>query len=129
MTAFAAGALLADVLLHNLPEILKENDNEDNIDPHSESFFKKKEIYICFGVIFLFAVENIISLLTKKKDGKKTGEKTHEISDDSHDHGHSHHASEGNLQNIIISVMGDFVHNVTDGLAIGAAFGTSNQYL
>jgi len=120
MTAFASGALLGDVLLHNLPEILKEDDEND-----SESFFKKKEIYICFGVIFLFAIEKIISLLTQQKE-KKILEKKSEISVNHCDsHGHGHHGDKGNTQAIIISIIGDFVHNITDGLAIGAAFETS----
>ena len=152
MTAFASGALLADVLLHNLPEILKEEGDGQEIDPHSIPFFEKKEIYICIGVIALFAIEKIIVLLTRKSDNKRKPKnenpnttnkksktdscdidlnKEHSENDHVHEldsHGHSHaHIEGGNLQNIIISFLGDFVHNVTDGLALGAAFGTSKN--
>lgn len=152
MTAFASGALLADVLLHNLPEIFKEEGNGEEIDPHSIPFFQKKEIYICIGVIALFAIEKIIVLLTGKSDSNikpknqdlnntKKKSKTHRCDKDKYEessendhahendsHGHSHaHTEGGNLQNIIISFLGDFVHNVTDGLALGAAFGTSKN--
>jgi len=29
-------------------------------------------------------------------------------------------------ENVILSVIGDFLHNITDGLAIGSAYSTGN---
>ena len=37
-----------------------------------------------------------------------------------HDHGHGHDHS--HHSNIVISLVGDFIHNLTDGMAIGAGF-------
>lgn len=146
MSAFASGALLADVILHNLPEIFK-SDEGDSMSSDA-NFFQKKEIYICIGVITLFAIEKIVGLLTSESKNNKQKSKpidnksknianknkvnniASEYSDNDHydhNHGHSHAHSNGNLQNIIISFLGDFVHNVTDGIAIGAAYGTSNK--
>lgn len=58
MSAFAAGALVGDVFLHNLPEIYEGGHNTN-----SGSFFTKKETLLGFGLIFLFAMEKIIKLL------------------------------------------------------------------
>ena len=88
MSSFAAGALIGDVFIHNLPEI---NISQPKYDYHNESnifinMFEKNE------------------LLVKKN----------------HDHKHNH-----NHSNIIISLVGDFIHNLTDGMAIGAGFNKS----
>lgn len=122
MSAFAAGALLGDVMLHNLPEIMTD-DTEMSFTPFNDptggvlialrNFLVQKETLVCIGVITLFAIEKIISLFTyPKEEGEKHA--------NPHDHhGHSHG---GSTQNVIISFIGDVVHNITDGLAIGAAY-------
>ena len=67
LSAFAAGALVGDVFLHNLPEIYEEYDHDDK-----SNFFTKKETLLGFGLISLFAMEKIIKLLVNfsKKTGK-----------------------------------------------------------
>lgn len=58
LSAFAAGALVGDVFLHNLPEIYEaQGENEKS------GFFTRKETLLGFGLIFLFALEKIIKLL------------------------------------------------------------------
>ena len=59
MSSFAAGALIGDVFLHNLPEIYGDENNETN-------FFLKKETLIGMGIIFMFAFEKLLKLLMKK---------------------------------------------------------------
>lgn len=124
MSAFAAGALLGDVVLHNLPEIMESEGAEHSHDHTALGsflcFLRQKETLICLGVVVLFMVEKIISLISgheEEGDGNKVAQASH-----SHDHGHSHG---GSTKKVIISLIGDCVHNITDGLAIGAAFSKS----
>ena len=117
MSSFAAGALIGDVFIHNLPEI---NISKSSHDFHNENnnilkdIFSKNELLICWGILFLFFFEKIISYIEhlnkKKLLDKNKGEHGH-----AHSHNHNH-------SNIIISLLGDFIHNLTDGMAIGAGF-------
>ena len=114
MSSFAAGALIGDVFIHNLPEINigqenKEHNHNNNIIDILKNIFAKNELLICWGIFFLFFFEKLIGYLEHKTE-KKTKNKNHE-----HNHEHNH-------SNIIISLMGDFIHNLTDGMAIGAGF-------
>jgi zinc transporter 7 len=108
LSAFAAGAILGDVLLHNLPE-LYEDDSEPKTDCKYCAFFLKKEILICLGVLSLFVIEKFIGLFNREEK---------------HD-GHSHTHGNG----LSLTILGDFLHNVTDGLAVGAAFSKSKYNL
>ena len=128
MSAFAAGALLGDVMLHNLPEIFESdtsfhNDQiEDSIWQSLLFFLKQKEALICIGVIVLFAIEKILSFyLHEDKVDSLDHEHSHEH------HGHIHNSS--STKKIIITLIGDCVHNLTDGLAIGAAFSKSKKII
>ena len=110
MSSFAAGALIGDVFIHNLPEINMclqniEHNHNNNIIDILKNIFSKNELLICWGIFFLFFFEKLIGYLEHKTEKKN---KNHE-----HNHNHS---------NIIISLMGDFIHNLTDGMAIGAGF-------
>ena len=113
MSSFAAGALIGDVFIHNLPEInISQKNiehNHNNIIDIIKNIFSKNELLICWGIFFLFFFEKLIGYLEHKTE-KKTKNKNHE-----HNHEHNH-------SNIIISLMGDFIHNLTDGMAIGAGF-------
>jgi zinc transporter ZupT len=133
MSAFAAGALLGDVVLHNLPEIM-EADDSNKTSTNSSSFTEclmcfltKKEVLICLGVICLFTIEKIFSLINNEDSNEKTnkvgsGEKnTH-----GHSHGSQNETHKNTTKNVIVSFIGDTVHNITDGLAIGAAYSKSN---
>lgn len=53
-----------------------------------------------------------------------------EETDEYENHGsHEHHShsciGSVNSETIILSILGDLIHNITDGLAIGAAYATS----
>ena len=114
MSSFAAGALIGDVFIHNLPEI---NISHPKYDNHNETnifinMFEKNELLICWGILFLFFFEKIISYIEHKNEEKAVKK--------NHDHKHNH-----NHSNIIISLVGDFIHNLTDGMAIGAGFNKS----
>ena len=114
MSSFAAGALIGNVYIHNIPKIKisqenKKHNHNNNIIDILKSIFAKNELLICWGIFFLFFFEKLIGYLEHKTE-KKTKNKNHE-----HNHEHNH-------SNIIISLMGDFIHNLTDGMAIGAGF-------
>jgi len=57
-SAFAAGALVGDVFMHNLPEILHTSHENTKVN-----FFTNKETLLGLGLISLFAIEKIIKLL------------------------------------------------------------------
>ena len=115
MSSFAAGALLGDVFIHNLPEInighsSLEHNSDKNIINLFKNMFSKNELLICWGILFLFFFEKLISYIEHKTEKKLVKENNHD-----HEYNHSH-------SNIIISLVGDFIHNLTDGMAIGAGF-------
>ena len=129
MSSFAAGALIGDVFIHNLPEINISNHHHthelNHIDNHNNkkltqifyNLFSKTELLICWGILFLFFFEKIISYIEHNNKEKKTHLHFHENKQQEEKHNHEH-----NHSNIIISLVGDFIHNLTDGMAIGAGF-------
>ena len=135
MSSFAAGALIGDVFIHNLPEILhynkhnhEHNHNKKNINLILYDLFNKNELLLCFGILLLFIIEKIMNYFNKRnsniendenkkeKEHKENNHKNHENENHSHNHSHNHSS------NITISLLGDFIHNITDGMAIGAGF-------
>ena len=136
MSSFAAGALIGDVFIHNLPEVFEskhhhEHEHEHEHHHHHEhghhhehslikSLINNNGLLICWGVLLLFAVEKMMSYFSKKVNNNEHIYK--------HDHKHEHHHHEHNhvhTSNIALSLLGDFIHNVTDGMAIGAGFNKS----
>jgi len=103
MSSFAAGALIGDVFIHNLPEI--------------NSTYQQNALYICWGILSLFILEKLISYY-EQKSVKIINNKKSKKSNHVHGHGNNH-------SNIVISLVGDFIHNFTDGMAIGAGFNKS----
>ncbi|XP_062314949.1 zinc transporter ZIP5 isoform X1 [Osmerus eperlanus] len=141
MAAMAVGTLCGDALLHLLPHA--------NTTPHSDEWDPiLKGLSVLGGLYLLFIIESILGLLnhykisSKKRKGNIDIDPERELSplnslsvpeqtqpsEHSH-HGHSHslpdqeHAGIGSL--VWMVVMGDGIHNLTDGLAIGAAFSHS----
>jgi zinc transporter ZupT len=56
----------------------------------------------------------------ENEDNKK--EKKHKENNNNSHENHSHNHSHNHSSNIAISLLGDFIHNITDGMAIGAGF-------
>ncbi|ORX81327.1 Zip-domain-containing protein [Anaeromyces robustus] len=120
MSSFAAGALIGDVFIHNLPEINESHSHNHVHDKVNNSLyynlFEKNELFICWGILSLFILEKVISYYGNK-NVKIEHNKNKKIHNHGNGHGHNH-----NNSNIIISLVGDFIHNLTDGMAIGAGF-------
>ncbi|XP_030625735.1 zinc transporter ZIP5 [Chanos chanos] len=137
MAALAVGTLCGDALLHLLPHA--------RFGPHSESSDPvKKGLTVLGGLYLLFVIESLLGLLHHYKKSKKRGqcpESVREIdplegflhpeqteSVESR-HGHSHSSPDsgpahtGTMAWMV--AMGDGIHNLTDGLAIGVAFSQS----
>ena len=126
MSSFAAGALIGDVFIHNLPEVNHNNNHHHFHEIEEEkhtlkdiliNLFEKNELLICWGILTLFIFEKIISFYEKecnKNKEKEEENKGHK--------GHKHIHKDNNYTNILISLIADFIHNLTDGMAIGAGF-------
>ena len=120
MSSFAAGALIGDVFIHNLPEINdnhshSHNNNSNSLNSIIYNLFNQNQLLICWGILSLFIIEKIISYLEEINQRNVI-----EIKNDKEIR--HHHSHEHNHSNIAISLIGDFIHNLTDGMAIGAGF-------
>ncbi|XP_041701702.2 zinc transporter ZIP10-like isoform X1 [Coregonus clupeaformis] len=143
MTALAVGTLCGDALLHLLPHA--------KIGPQSSHSEEQdsilKGLCVLGGCYFLFIFESLLGLRTHYKKAKRKRKEQNtsvdlypereltalqsETQPSEHGHGHSHshgppskeQAGIGSL--VWMVVMGDGIHNLTDGLAIGAAFSQS----
>jgi zinc transporter ZupT len=122
MSSFAAGALIGDVFIHNLPEINHEHnyshhnhDMNNSIMSKLYNLFEQNELLICWGILSLFLFEKLISYFEQRNIDKHEDKKVNK-----HHHGHGH--EHAHHSNIVISLVGDFIHNLTDGMAIGAGF-------
>ncbi|KAJ8016866.1 hypothetical protein DPEC_G00011790 [Dallia pectoralis] len=142
MTALAVGTLCGDALLHLLPHAntglqASHSEEQDSI---------LKGLCVLGGCYLLFIFESLLGLRTHYKNARRRKIKEQntragldpereltvlqsETEPSKHSHGHSHgpptqdQAGMGSL--VWMVVMGDGIHNLTDGLAIGAAFSQS----
>ena len=120
LLAFASGGLLGDAFLHLIPHSLSAHLSEPQAHSHSHSHshghghshndgLTSLGFWVLSGIFVFFLVEKIVRII---KGG----------------HGHSHGDGKTETPAEEIQVAGylnlvaDFVHNLTDGLSIGASY-------
>lgn len=130
--ALAVGTLTGDALLHLLPHAMRPLN--DMTQPELLRMMMHRGIAAVLGIMSFCMVERFLTLITKWKSRDKGENSSNSISKPeaenlhkhSHKHGHSHGAvdtqSESLSSIVWMVILGDGLHNFTDGMAIGAAF-------
>ena len=129
--SLAVGGLLGDVFLHTLPDCFAEeshdhNDMHHHNDAHDEHHHHHHN-YIGLRVILGFSLFMILDVFVRSIEDKSDG----------HSHGHGHHSYASSRKgastskdwpliilssSVLLNLLGDALHNFTDGLAIGATY-------
>jgi zinc transporter 7 len=145
MAAFAAGGILGDAFLHLLPHAIGVHGHahgghghahgghdHDHAD-HGHTDEMNVGLCVLAGILTFFVMEKIFTIFggghshsSKCDDGKSTKKKSKKKNK------RQEETDGGELfMNIKpgawVHLLGDFMHNITDGLAIGAAFAVSRD--
>lgn len=123
--ALAVGTLTGDALLHLLPHSMRTT-TDDMSRNDLLQMMMHRGIAAILGILVFCIVERILLMITKFKN-RKSKQATSTDEDHKHrSHGHSHGpvgTKSDSLSSIVwMVILGDGLHNFTDGMAIGAAF-------
>lgn len=123
--ALAVGTLTGDALLHLLPHSMRTT--SDNLSRSDLlEMMMHRGIAAISGILGFCMFERLLSMITKYKNRDVAQVATDEDNKHSHRHGHSHgpvDTKSETLSSIVwMVILGDGLHNFTDGMAIGAAF-------
>lgn len=128
--ALAVGTLTGDSLMHLLPHSIQPSSSTD-FDMHElHVIVMQKGIAMMLGIIGFWFIERILKLITDR-NARSDSDDPNEVKQlkTDHQHGHSHgnfKAKPESLSSIVwMVVLGDGLHNFTDGMTIGAAFSHS----
>lgn len=131
--ALAVGTLTGDALLHLLPHAMRPL-RDDMTQPELLEMMMHRGIAAVLGIVSFCMVERFLTLITKWKsrDQNKSSSdpnlkiETENLQKSSRQHGHSHGTVDmksDSVSSIVwMVILGDGLHNFTDGMAIGAAF-------
>ncbi|KAF6214859.1 hypothetical protein GE061_009603 [Apolygus lucorum] len=122
LSSLSIGTLAGDALLHLIPHALHNKEDE------TDGLLKLSFIFLVLMALFIY--ESFIHLretvrLARQGKSDLNGTELSPVQDtkvhpsEEGGHGHSHHG--GSIVQMVLG--GDFLHNLTDGLAIGAAYG------
>lgn len=123
--ALAVGTLTGDALLHLLPHSMRAT-SEDLSRNDLLEMMMHRGIAAILGILVFCILEQLLSMITKYKN--RSTQVTTEEDNKQHStrHGHSHgpvDTKSESLSSIVwMVILGDGLHNFTDGMAIGAAF-------
>ena len=118
LLSFALGGLLGDVFFHTLPHLMESNSTHSHGDHsghhhHSEETMNNN-LVIIFGLLAFFLIEKLVH------NYFEPGGHSHSDKDDAAE---AEHQKELRFKKFaVISMIGDFVHNFTDGLSIGVSY-------
>lgn len=122
--AVAVGTLTGDALLHLLPHSMRMT-GEDMEPAELLRMMTNRGIAAMLGILSFCFIEKLLKFLTSMKSKDQKVEHSRET-ETLKSHGHSHGTIDPNsssLSSIVwMVILGDGLHNFTDGMAIGAAF-------
>lgn len=131
--ALAIGCLLGDSFLHMIPHIAHGHHNhhhhhhhhDHDHDHHHHEFDHQLYVVamskVLAGIIVFIILEIGVNSMSNRdvssKKGKSDSDKARKKKNGDLQHGHGHIHASG-----ILNLIADFLHNFTDGLAIGASY-------
>uniref|UniRef100_A0A1B0GNR5 Uncharacterized protein n=1 Tax=Phlebotomus papatasi TaxID=29031 RepID=A0A1B0GNR5_PHLPP len=124
LVALAVGTLVGDALMHLMPHAFEAEEESSSGHSHSST-------WICFGTfasaLFMYSLENLLSLAggghSHSSSEPQGPENTEEIELNRNPGRKCSSGTEKPLTPLAIMViLGDGLHNLTDGLAIGSSF-------
>lgn len=129
--ALAVGTLAGDALLHLLPHAMRTT-SDDMTSAEMVEMMMHRGLAALLGIISFCIIERLLKIITTRKNHeseKESSESGVETVKLQNKHGHSHGLADTkpkSLSSIVwMVILGDGLHNFTDGMAIGAAFSNS----
>lgn len=120
--ALAVGTLTGDALLHLLPHAMRPTD-EFMTPPELLRMMTQRGIAALLGIFFFAFFERILGVITKRRSDKSNTKDSSEVQHKKHGHSHGSMPQSKSMSSIVwMVILGDGLHNFTDGMTIGAAF-------